>query len=178
MRRLDSKKVHHPERSAQRAVEGRRISPQAIRALASFLLLALLAFPAEAQDRPVVSQPYGPRLGDIMGATQLRHMKLWYAGAQKNWPLAQYELGQIKASFGDAMTYYPGLPLADMTIMDKPAAAIGAAIAAKDSQRFASAFRTLTAGCNECHKAQGMGFIQIKVPTASPFANQDFPPHP
>lgn len=117
-----------------------------------------------------------PRLGDIMGATQLRHFKLWYAGAQKNWPLANYELGQIKESFQDAMTYYPGLPVADMSIMAKPAAEIDAAIKAKDGGRFAKAFGELTRACNSCHQAQGVGFIVIKVPTASPFSNQVFTP--
>ena len=145
---------------------------------ALLLFAAMIALPAQADDRPVVTQPYAPRLGDIMGATQLRHFKLWYAGAEKNWALASYELGQIRASFGDAMTYYPGLPISDMTTMAKPAAAIETAIKAKDSAEFASAFRALTGACNECHLAQGVSFITIKVPNASPFSNQVFAPRP
>ena len=42
--------------------------------------------PASAQER------YLPRLNDMMVATQLRHFKLWYAGAVQIWPLANYEL--------------------------------------------------------------------------------------
>ncbi len=145
---------------------------------ALLLLAVVFAIPAQADDRPVVSQPYAPRLGDIMGATQLRYFKLWYAGAEKNWGLADYELGQIRESFGDAMTYYPGLPISDMTTLAKPAAAIDAAIKAKDSERFASAFRALTTAYNTCHHAQGVGFITIKVPNTSPFSNQVFTPHP
>ena len=95
---------------------------------------AACAIPALAQEPPSVSQ--APRLADIMGATQLRHIKLWYAGAQKNWPLAQYELGQIKESFQDATTYYPGIPAANMSAMAKPAAAMAGAIAAKNSAGF------------------------------------------
>ena len=51
------------------------------------LLVCALAvwLPAQADDRP-----YRPRLGDIMGATQLRHFKLWHAGKEKNWALADY----------------------------------------------------------------------------------------
>jgi hypothetical protein len=145
---------------------------------ALLLLAAVFVLPARADDRPVVTQPYAPRLGNIMGATQLRHFKLWYAGTEKNWDLANYELGQIGESFGEAMTYYPGLPISDMTTLAKPAAAIEAAIKAKDSEHFASAFRDLTTGCNECHRAHGMGFITIKVPNASPFSNQVFAPRP
>ena len=155
---------------------GSRVIKSVLGVVASFA--AVLAVPALANDRPVVTQPYAPRLSDIMGATQLRHFKLWYAGAEKNWPLANYELGQIKESFGDAMTYYPGLPVSDMTTLAKPAAALDAAIRKQDSEQFARAFRTLTAACNACHEAQGVGFIRIKVPNASPFSNQVFPPRP
>jgi len=75
-----------------------------------------------------------------MSMTQFRHFKLWYAGREKNWNVAKYELGQIRASFGDAMTYYPGLPMSDMTTMAKPSVLLDAAIQAKDEDKFARAF--------------------------------------
>jgi hypothetical protein len=49
------------------------------------------------------------RLGDIMGAAQWRHIKLWFAGKLLNWDLAAYELSQIKGSLVDAATLYPGI---------------------------------------------------------------------
>lgn len=145
---------------------------------AILLAAAACAVPALADDRPVVSQPYGPRLSDIMGATQLRHIKLWYAGAQANWPLAQYELGQIKESFQDAMTFYPGLPVSNMSTMAKPASGIATAVQAKDKAAFARSYNQMTAACNACHQAQGYGSIAIRVPTGSPFSDQIFPPRP
>jgi hypothetical protein len=143
-----------------------------------FVLAITLALPAQAQAPSVGAPPqaYVPRLGDIMGATQLRHLKLWYAGKEKNWGLAEYELGQIKESFQDAMTLYPGLPAADMTSMAEPASRIGNAMRAKDSAAFARAFGELTAACNACHQAQGYGSIRIRTPTGSPFTNQTFAP--
>lgn len=65
--------------------------------LVALALAATLTLPVQAEERPVISQPYAPRLGDIMGMTQLRHFKLWYAGREKNWNLAKYELGQPPA---------------------------------------------------------------------------------
>jgi hypothetical protein len=145
----------------------------------TFLVVAAigLAFPAFAEDQPILvpSQPFVPRLADIMGATQLRHLKLWYAGKEMNWPLANYELAQIKASFEDAMRFYPDVPVADMTTMARPAAAIDTAIHSKDAAKFATAFGGLTAACNSCHRSQGIAFIAIKLPTSSPFSNQSFP---
>jgi len=143
-----------------------------------FLLAAACAVPALADDRPAVPQASAPRLGDIMGAIQLRHIKLWYAGSLRNWPLARYELDQIKDSFGDAMTYYPGIPDSDMTTMEKPVAAMSDAIAKKDRAAFERGFGDLTAACNACHVQQGYSFIVVKVPVASPFSDEFFPPKP
>ena len=40
------------------------------------------------QATPSASEPYQPSLGDIMARQQMRHMKLWFAGRARNWPLA------------------------------------------------------------------------------------------
>jgi hypothetical protein len=40
---------------------------------------------AEDQSAGRSQQPYLPTLADIMGVTQLRHFKLWYAGEVDNW---------------------------------------------------------------------------------------------
>jgi hypothetical protein len=136
------------------------------------LTTALLAGRPAAAD----SRSYVPELGDIMEATQLRHLKLWYAGREKNWRLAEYELQRIKRSFQDAMMFYPGLPVANMVTMTRPAAQIGDAIKAHASAKFAKAFGDMTAACNSCHREQGYGFIVIKIPTAPPFSNEAFAP--
>lgn len=119
---------------------------------------------------------YIPHLGDIMGATQLRHFKLSFAGKLRNWELAAYELDQIKESFQDAATLYPGIPVTDMTIVVEPVQRLEEAIRNKDPKKFATAFNELTAACNGCHQAIGRGFIVIKIPTSSPFSNQIFEP--
>ena len=145
-----------------------------------FVLLSGLALTTAALQsdnaKAQSANGYKPSLGDIMGATQLRHFKLYFAGKLQNWDLARYELEQIKASFTDAATLYPGIPIADMSIMSEPAKQLDQAIEAKDSAKFAKAFEDMTAGCNSCHQAIGRGFIAIRLPTSSPFSNQDFAP--
>ena len=42
-----------------------------------------------------------------MELIQLSHFKLWLAGNLRNWPLAEYELTQMKATFQDAKTLFP-----------------------------------------------------------------------
>ncbi|EAQ35996.1 hypothetical protein NB311A_11162 [Nitrobacter sp. Nb-311A] len=134
------------------------------------------SFAAAQSTGGLPSANYIPHLGDIMGAMQLRHFKLSFAGKLRNWELAAYELDQIKESFHDAATLYPGIPVADMTIMAEPVRRLGEAIQKKEPKKFAAAFSELTAACNGCHQAIGRGFIVIKVPTSSPFSNQVFEP--
>lgn len=144
-------------------------------------LLGVAAFgPHPALTQPLqipgADQRYVPRLGDIMGAMQLRHFKLWFAGKLHNWELASYELVQMKASFNDAAIFYPGIPVADMTMMAEPIGKITDAIARKDGAAFAIAFERMTTTCNACHQSIGRGFVEMQVPTASPFSNQSFAP--
>jgi hypothetical protein len=57
-----------------------------------------LVFPlSAAQSEP--KEPFTPGLGEIMTLQQMRHLKLWYAGQAGNWPLADYELDELKEGF-------------------------------------------------------------------------------
>jgi hypothetical protein len=150
----------------------------------SIIALSIVAgmLPALAQDtvpyayRPPTGDTYVPTLGDIMGAVQLRHFKLSYAGKLENWPLASYELGQIQDSLINAARLYQNIPIDKINMVEQPLIALSGAVKAKDDARFASAFADLTRACNSCHEAAHVGFIRIQVPTASPFSNQSFAP--
>ena len=134
------------------------------------LAIAQSAMNAATEDQ------YVPRLADIMSIVQLRHMKLWFAGSSPNWELAAFEFHRLKASLVDAASLYPSIPATSVMTMAKPIQSIGEAIEAKDSRKFATAFNDLTGACNACHQSIGRGFIVMRVPTASPFSDQVFPP--
>jgi hypothetical protein len=119
---------------------------------------------------------YVPSLGDVMGTTQLRHIKLWFAGKFRNWPLAAYELEQVRASFVQVAMLYEGIPAANISMVSKPFQLLDEAIKAEDGARFARAFDDLTNACNNCHQSIQRGFIIIKTPADSPFSNQSFAP--
>lgn len=160
----------------------------------SFVIAAFVAtigfVGAHAQQAATLQPPtaaspreaYVPDLSDIMETTQLRHFKLGFAGLAKNWPLASYELQQITKSFDNAAKLYPqfGQLAQAKLISDVSTPAlneVGDAIKAHDSTAFSRAFAKLTTACNGCHQAAGVGFIAIRVPTASPFSNQSFAPN-
>src|SRR6516164_1729270 len=75
--------------------------------------------PALADDqKPATAQEgYVPPLNLMMVATQLSHFKLWYAGAVENWPLANYELTQIRTGIDRIRHLYPNNVLSNMAMM-------------------------------------------------------------
>jgi len=147
-------------------------------AVAAVLALLLLTPNARAEDAstaaPATSEPYEPGIGDIMAQQQDRHIKLWFAGRNGNWPLADYEVDKLKDGFEDVNKLIGG------DTVDK---AVGAAIAAlekavdaKDRDAFARGFDQLSGGCNSCHRTLDHAFIVIGRPTSLPFTNQRFVP--
>lgn len=144
-------------------------------------IIALASGRSEGESASPKWTPSALTVGDIMGRTQLRHFKLWYAGHLENWQLANYEVDQIKRSFDQAASLdspVEGVPFSQLIEQRSlpPLADVKAAIAAQDEKAFAKAFDELTLACNNCHIAAKVGFIKMQVPTASPFSNQAFPP--
>jgi cytochrome c553 len=129
---------------------------------------------ADDQKPSPGQQVYTPRLNNIMILTQLGHFKLWYAGAVQNWPLANYELEQIRASIRLAKTLFPDSDKSNMDTMKPAAEDLDKAINAKDAAGFTSAYSKLTAACNACHESTGFGFIKIRVPRLSPIETSPF----
>jgi mono/diheme cytochrome c family protein len=126
-----------------------------------------------------------PTLSELMTTTQLRHFKLSYAGRVKNWDLAKYELGKMRNTFALAAELYPEFQktveqaklIKQMT--EPPLDALDRAIQQRNRTAFKQAFQVLTDACNACHRAAGLGFIAIQVPTSSPFSDQSvFPVEP
>ena len=161
----------------------RHIAIGATCAAASFPVLADDQGPADSQEQnpPNAQERFVPRLNDMMVATQLRHFKLWYAGVVKNWPLANYELIQIREAITDTERLYANKGGSRMSAtMMPPTDDVEEAIKARDGKKFASAFTKLTAACNSCHEADGFGFIKIRDPRlspleTSPFSDESFP---
>jgi hypothetical protein len=143
-------------------------------AIVATCLATSLPVLAEDQKPPPAQPVYTPRLNNIMILTQLGHFKLWYAGAVQNWPLANYELEQIRASIGLSKTLYPDSDKSNMDTMRPAADDLDKAIKAKDAAGFTRAYSKLTAACNACHEATSFGFIKIRVPRLSPIETSPF----
>ncbi len=134
------------------------------------------SLPVRADDQnPAPAQPaYRPRLNDMMVAMQLRHFKLWFAGVVENWPLANYELAQIRDAIVDTKRIDANDSGSNMSTMTPAADDLDDAIKAKDSAKFLKAYAKLTTACNACHEAAGFGFIKIRDPRLSPIETSPF----
>ena len=148
-----------------------------------FYVIVILFISGLSHAASQESAAYVPGLGEIMGSIQMRHAKLWFAAKGENWPLAAYELDELKEGFEDAAKYQPdfkGKPIAEMIgpATQKPLAEVAEAIDEKDSLHFVKAYDQLSRACSSCHRSAGRGFIVIQRPTAPPYTDQRYDARP
>lgn len=118
---------------------------------------------------------YKPGFGEFMGNIQVHHNKLYFAGVNKNWELADFEINEIKEAMADITKFCSDRPEAkSIDMINRALDSISSVIKNKNSENFNSAFVFLTNTCNSCHRNTSHGFNLITIPTAPPFSNQNF----
>jgi hypothetical protein len=122
-----------------------------------------------------VNDSYKPGLGEFMSQIQVHHAKLWFAGINENWGLADFEIHEIMESIDDIKKYETDRSESKSVPMIEPALdSVNAAIQQKNVTQFKNSFVLLTNTCNNCHKAVNYFFNDVKVPDTPPFSNQVF----
>ena len=118
---------------------------------------------------------YKPGFGEFMSSIQVHHAKLWFAGKEQNWELADFEMHEIGEAIDAIKEYQTEREESKKVDMLKPALeAVNDAIQKKDAALFNSSYLLLTNTCNNCHKAVNFSFNVVKVPETPPFSNQAF----
>lgn len=132
-----------------------------------------------AQDVPFaqagVPVPAGGQLSDLMVSALQRHAVLWAAGNAGNWPLAAYEIQQLRNRFVEAASVYRALPVDVVVAMTKALDEVQRAVDVRDKARFQNSYMVATDACNACHAAADIPFIRIRRPSAPAFPNLDIP---
>jgi hypothetical protein len=122
-----------------------------------------------------LSNSYKPGFGDFMGRIQVHHSKLWFAGKNQNWKLADFEIHEITEAFEDIKKYQGDRKEAKTIDMINPALdSLSIAIKYENPILFRSSYILLTNTCNSCHRANDLEFNVVKIPETPPFSNQDF----
>lgn len=122
-----------------------------------------------------LSSTYKPGFGEFMSAVQSHHAKLWFAGKNENWALADFEIHEIMEALDGITKYQSGrkesklLPMLD-PVLDS----MNNAITQKNPLAFEKTYNLLTATCNKCHQATEFGFNVVKIPDQPAFSNQSF----
>jgi hypothetical protein len=123
-------------------------------------------------------QSIKPGLGDLMLEIQVHHNKLWFAGREENWPLAQFEHDEIMEIITQAEAIERERSEVKLfRVMIFPQLdSIQKCITQKNSERFDSVFTNLTNACNNCHSDTKFNFNRIIIPEHPPYSNQAFEP--
>jgi len=118
---------------------------------------------------------YKPGFGEFMSSIQAHHAKLWFAGNNQNWRLADFEVHEITETVGYIRKYQAERKESQLIGMINPALdSVNTAIRQKNPALFISSYKLLTNTCNECHRAADFGFNVVIVPETQSFGNQDF----
>ncbi len=71
--------------------------------------------------RTKIANTYKPGFGEFMSEIQVHHEKLWFAGENQNWQLADFEINEIKESLADIRKYCTDRPeIKDLQMIDAP----------------------------------------------------------
>jgi hypothetical protein len=125
--------------------------------------------------RTSLNSLYKPGMGELMSNIQLHHSKLWVAGENKNWALAEYNESLIQSAFKKIQLYHGKQPEAKAAFMFFPAMdSIAKAISEKNKVSFERSFRLMTVTCNNCHAVTNHPFNVITIPKIPPVTDQDF----
>ncbi len=124
-----------------------------------------------------LKETYKPGFGEFMSSIQVHHNKLWFAGQNQNWKLADFEIHEIMETIEDIRKYETERKESRMTEMIIPALdSVNVAIQLKNAIRFKNSFILLTNTCNTCHRASEFEFNVVKIPDSPPFSNQEYKP--
>jgi len=109
---------------------------------------------------------YMPHLGQMKLTNQIYHTKLYYAGSEQNWDLAEFYTHELTESLEDIIHYYPeyeGLKikkLATKTAL-RQVQKLEKALESKSLVEFQEGYVQLTNSCNACHVATQHQFIKM-----------------
>ena len=118
---------------------------------------------------------YKPGFGEFMSGIQVHHNKLWFAGQNQNWKLADFEINEIQEALTGIKAYCTDRPeTKEIGMIDAPIDSLTKAIQLKSKGKFISGYLLLTNSCNSCHRITNHEFNVIKIPDSPPFTNQDF----
>jgi hypothetical protein len=124
----------------------------------------------EVEDYPVL---------ETMGYYQRFSQKLWLAGKNKNWELADFythELEEVTERLIEGDVIHDDYNLSNLSeqMLLPKIEKVEEAIRQKDEVLFLDNYKLMISSCNLCHNTTKHNFIRITIPDDSVKWNQDF----
>lgn len=127
------------------------------------------------KQQELLEKMYKPGFGDLMGGLQHHHSKLWFAGINENWELADFAMHELEEIVEDIKTIHGDRDEAEYLFIIEPALdSLDEAVDSQNLDHFKTGYLGLTNACNTCHIATGYEFILIQTPTSPTYTNQDY----
>jgi hypothetical protein len=109
-----------------------------------------------------------PGLGTVMIEYANRYSDIYYAAKGGNWPLAAYQLKEMREIQEVGETTRPAraeaLKAFEQSFLDP----LAKTIEAKNFESLETAFKGGVQGCNGCHAALGFPYIKYELPSSPP----------
>ncbi len=139
------------------------------------MILAFQCAQTNAREKEVKEYP----ILETMGYYQRFSNKLWLAGTNENWELADFythELEEVTEKLVDGNVIHDDYNISNLSeeMLLPKIEKVEEAIRKKDQVLFLENYSLMISSCNLCHKSTRHDFIKITVPNDSSVWNQDF----
>ena len=128
-----------------------------------------------------------PSQSHSMVDVEFNFANLWFAGRNKNWPLATFYMNETRSHLNWTVRLRPVRKLANggdldlrpilKGVEDGGLASIKSAIDKRDATAFEAGYKQTLGQCTACHEAAEKPFLRPQVPTAAPSPLIDMRPH-
>jgi hypothetical protein len=93
-----------------------------------------------------------------------RYTELYWAGQDKNWAFAEYQVDKIRLALELSLERRPKRAASAQSFLTNALPAVKEAVLKKDPALFKERFATFTVACNICHVMEKMPFVTVQPP--------------
>lgn len=94
-----------------------------------------------------------------------RYKELYWAGQDKNWEYANYQLEKIKLTIENGLQRRPKRAKSAEHFLTNVLPQMEKSLKSKDRKIFEENFETMTINCNACHAMEKVPYFSVKTPT-------------
>ncbi len=100
-----------------------------------------------------------------MVETGYRYQELYWAGKDKNWQYADYQINKIRLTIENGLERRPKRAQSAQSFLNTVLPEMQKAVNSKDPVLFNKNFLFLTESCNSCHAQEEVPFFNVTPPT-------------